>query len=167
MAKKKIETETVESEQEEVKETKLSLEERIKNITSKIDTIKKGIGDDCGCGRGYDPFGLVRASSDWIEIVEDSEFTEEYFLKYQNYLKLEPELLKVFLSSHTVTQNFIELFYGVKLWKLDPNFVIHLQPHLEKFIRSKKEEMDKSVFEAWENKMNEVSENLKKIKKNL
>ena len=63
-----------------------SLEDQINIIREKMDNAKKN-AEGCGCGEGSDPFGLVRLSENWVDIVKDPKFTEENFLQYQNYLK--------------------------------------------------------------------------------
>lgn len=170
MARKKSETPVTLSEDvidNIVPETKIvSLEERIKKITTKIDTLKAGI-DNCGCGQGDDPFGLVRASADWIEIVQDPEFTSDDFLRYQNYLKLQPELLKVFLASHEVDQSFIETFYKVKLWKLEPDSILKTQSQLNTFINKNKDDFNKEAFDKWSEQVKQAQENLSEMKEKL
>ena len=53
-----------------------SLEDQINIIREKMDNAKKN-AEGCGCGEGSDPFGLVRLSENWVDIVKDPKFTEE------------------------------------------------------------------------------------------
>lgn len=100
-----------------------------------------------------------KINKEWNTIIQCPDFNEEMFLKYQNYIGINPENINDYLKNHILSDEFLETFFKSKKWYIPPYYVFKYQPHAHKFMEKYKAYFDEETYNKYLESLKNTEEN--------